>query len=576
MVVYPSLLDFFLSRLDMFKGNLIFGYFIIFLLISITLYIYRNKRFYEHITKIGISYKYIFITTSVLFIFILIFYLCNIFENSSIFPVGWDRGHHFGIMLDLINSNHLPLFEPGTLYKPFYFQGFNTTISTYTLLTSPFSELSIAGLSKSFIFFNSIIIALYPIAVYSVALHMFTSKKIALLAAIAFVPIAAREFISAGPLAENLGIIFLGGLIIISCSLITYKNTNHRKIIILLAIFIGAIALTHIIAIAFAILTLVLFSLWAYVKKEITIKGCIYLYILIIASLLVTAGFLFLTNPNLTYGIIDEVIRKNAEPGLGWLSSSLGSYFTDSFELTLNNLKEVISILLAPFFVIGIIMYIRRNKGYLIPLLISSLFFIFIPILPFNRPSYYLVYPMTLFSGLGIYYMFKYIINNGYYRYFVAFIMILSIITIGVIDSFDRVNYLGETRTEYWPQDEYNQSFQLIEWIEHNIDSTSIIACPDSSPLGYLLIASVTNTVLFADPKWLDVPSYQEIALIYNIETPEMARMEIVEKHDISTIIVIVYSEEYLEIIETIRDDFPGSDIYQPTSLHTVITINKI
>lgn len=567
---------FILSRLDIFKGYCVFIYFVLFLLLSATLYVYRKRRLREYQNKNRIFYNDIFLFTSVFLIFILIFYLCHFFEHYSDFPVGWDRGHHYGRMLYLVNNNHLPLFEPGTLYKPFYFQGFNITISSFTQLTSPFTELSIAGLSESFTFFSSVLIAFYPIAIYSVTLHLFVNNKIALLASISFIPIAGREFISAGPLGENLGIILLGGMTIIGIDLIKHRCTTNRINQVLFLLFIGAIALTHIIAITFAILTLVLISLWALVKREINVKECALFYLQIVICILITVIFLYFTNPNLAHGIINEVARKSAEPGPGWLSSSLGSYLLDSLQTTLANLKDAFSPLLAPLFAIGIIVYTRTNKGYLIPIFLSSLFLVFIPILPFNRPSYLLVYPSTLFSGLGLYYLFIYLKKQEIYRYLLIILALFSIITIGILDSFDRANYWGEKRTEYWPQDEYDQSFQLVEWIGQNIDSSSIIACPDSSPLGYLITASIDNTVYFADPKWLDIPIYQEIALVYDKEASKIERKEIIEKYEIATIIVTVYSEKYVEIIEIIKNEYPSSSIYQPTSLHTVITLHEI
>jgi hypothetical protein len=564
------------SRLDIFKGYCVFIYFIVFLLLSAALYIYRKKKVQGLQPKNRIIYKDIFITASVFIILILIFYLCYVFENYSDFPVGWDRGHHFGRMLYLINNNQLPLFEPGTLYNPFYFQGFNITISSFTLLTSPFSELSIAGLSNSFTFFTAIMIAFYPIVIYSITLHLCTNNKVALLASISFLPIAGREFISSGPLGENLGIILLGGVIIIGIELIKHRNTNNYINQILFFVFIGAIALIHVIAITFAILTLILLSLWSLIKKEVNAKECTFFYLQIVISILITAVFLYFTNPNLAHGIIDEVVRKSAEPGPGWLSASLGLYLSDSLNLTLRNLEDAISLLLTPLFVIGVIVYIRRNKGYLIPIFLSSLILIIIPILPFNRPSFLLVYPMTMFSGFGLCYLFIYAKKTEIYRYLLVILAIFSIITVGILDSLDRANYWGEKRTEYWPQDEYNQSFHLIEWIGQNIDLSSTITCPDSSPLGYLITASIDNTVLFADPKWLDVPLYQEIALIYDIKTPKIVREQIIEKYQISTIIVTVYTEKYLEIIETIKNEYPSSSIYKPTSLHTVIILHEV
>ena len=523
-VISMSLLmiaGFILSFLQLLKAPYILAFMAVYFSIVFILFIRHDRKSQESLAgnREMISLKDWFrrITRSdviILVLFIIAILLCSIYSQHSEFPTGYDRGNHFGDSLFIAKNGEMPDTHPGSYYDPFYFQGPNILMSMVTI-----SSLAIATLDLGFSItdfdnylyygeiFNlvfSILISLGVLTVYSLGKRLYDDWRIGVLASLFFVSLMGFGIADVGSIGTNLG------LILISVFLVMLVTMRKQRLMSydagLIVILVIAIFLTHMIAATFAVLLLLLVYLWDIVRREFTFR-CFYTNFLLvwvgIASWLL---IMVIFAPDLLNGIIEEIFRKQVN------SVPTNSVSTSVFQFPVTNLEGIISNPLAlitlPIFFLGIVFDLKKIRSYMIPLAITSFMFVLVPILPFVKTMSYIAFPIAILAGVG------FILLKKRHRKVTIVLMVCLLVTTSLSVSVDHLDVSGSSK-QYYNYGTYQQVFNLSEWLNDELGSSYSVVYPDSGGPGHVLNALADGKVMIAEPRYTDLPSFIECAMLY-------------------------------------------------------------
>lgn len=578
------LIGFILSYLKIFTPFWILVFLVIYTIFSIMLYLKYSKY-----SKINYNNDRSHISKKIMILFFILALLISfVYTQLSPFPIGHDRGVHFGRSIFLLHHRTLPTTHPGTNYAPFYFQGPNIILSTFIGSNAFFSNLSptiriyefnlLMDLSTMFKFFFALLVSLTVLGIYFISNTIYKNKKISILSSLIFVSLSGFDIADVGSIGTILAFIFLSVFFVYLFSFL--ESDLHSNVdYLFFSLIIIAIIFTHIIGVTFMAVLLISVFCWKVFKKELKIKQLQRVLTFMTISILFSLLFLSLFHPTLKQGIIDMIIRRmNSTSEINAFSPigvSFIEYFTKSFNMLLN-IEVVMPIILV--FSIGFLVDIKKKASIMIPFALSSALFAFIPILSFVRPQSYLIYPLCILGGLGLFYVLRFIMKGKNQLLVIIFIFTI----IGVVSSTNNVFENGLSRL-YYNYDTYKETYNLSAWLNKELDSPHTILFPGSGASAYLLNSLSHNKILFAEPRYPDMPSYQETSKVYtmfrtnigvfdyrNISSEE--RCNILNKYNIS---VIIETKIHKSDIESFKLCYSKVEVYHPTSSYWVIILEK-
>jgi len=580
---------FILSCFKMFMSFSLLVFLILYNLLSIIIIRYftggtRNRKTVLIPTiKKGINKTSIILIS----IFILTMLICYVYIQLSPTPIGYDRGQHFGRSVYLITHHTLETTHPGTNYNPFYFQGANLILSAFVILTTAFSKQTLTtqiqdfslliGLSRMFKFYFAFLISMNVFAIYFISNHIYKNKKLSMLSLLIFVSLCGFGIANVGSIGTILGFLFLSIFFIYFDVWITGNGNLKKFDYAFLFLIIEATILTHIISAVFLMLLSIFILSWKITKKEMEINNIPKIFLFILFCYLFHLIFLYIFSPQLLNGILEEVFRKlTYESSLtGFLPNVISNegYFTKNLNV-LSNIG-IILLLASCFSVIGFLFDMKYKHSMTIPLTISSLLFVSVPILPFVKPMNYLVFPISIFGGLGLFHTLKSVEKHN-----IQILCIVLIYVVGVIFSINNIFSYGIDKL-YYDFDAYEEAYNLSVWFNEELDSSYVILFPGSGALAYLINSLSNNKILFAEPRYPDIPSYGETSKLYKIYPTNVGvfdfsgisnieRRDIINKYNIS---VIVEKNSIKSDIESLKSYY-SIKVYNPTPSYWVILLS--
>lgn len=588
------LVGFILSYFNMFKP---FHALILLIAYNIIIFVLYFKYYNENMDSIKLKSKKIDkVNIAMLFLFIVIIFIFFIHTQSSPFLPGYDQGKHFGRTVYVINNHHLPTYYLGTNYNPFYFEGPNIILSTLVEASTALSNLNpnieiydfnfLIDLGYTFKLFFVFLLSLNLFAIYFISNRIYNNKKINLMSMLIFVTICGISISIAGSIGTILGIIFLSVFIIYLNAFL--ENHINKVDYIFLFLIIAAIIFTHVNAIALMCILTIFIAFWKYIKRELKIKNLMKTLIFVLSCAIISIIFLFFLNGPLFYGIIEEVIRKTTQENNIYSrildSTTISEYFSQNVSYLLIR-KETIFIS-SFFFIFGFFVDIKYKQSLAIPIAFSSFAFVIFPISPFLKIMDFLLYPISIMGGLGLFFVFKKIKENISFDKITKKILVITIISLiaicGIISSSSISLEQGINRARYYDCNTYKEAYDLVNWLNKNLDSSHILLFPGSGPSAYIVDAFSSNKVLFAEPRFSDLPSFQETSKIY-LKYPtdkgifDFSNITAEEKHNILIkykISAIVTKIDNIDVdIESIKVYYSKVEIYQPTLSYCVIIV---
>jgi len=580
---------FILSFFRNFTPFWIFLFLILYNIASLTLYLKYSKIVYgnKHIPNKN-NHRFnlkTFLNVSLFFSTLLI---CLIYIWPSPFPIGWDRGKHFGRTVFTLNHGMLEMTDPGTDYNPFYFQGLNLIISTLTGASVAFSSLAfdnfsfLVDLSLIFNVFLAWLVSLTVLGIYFLSNNTFRNEKIATLSSIIFISLSGFGFADTPSIGVCVTFLFLSVFFVYLPLVMEKIDINKTDWLFLFLITISIIFM-HIIGIAFMILFSTILLCFKFYKREWS-KEQIKKFLAVIGiSGLFSFLFLLILYPVFVRGVADEIIRKGSTSGF---SSELVliSYFSQNIKI----LQGIGVILFVPL-LLSLVTFIWQKKklsSVVISLAFTSLLFILIPILPFTKPEWYIVYPISTLGGAGIFYVFTLLEAKTKIKNKVWTVIFIYLI-IGSVLSASNVYAVSIARVKWYRYDYYNEVYDLSTWLNSKLETPRTILFPQSGPFAYLLNALSQHKILFAEPRFPDIPSFQETARIYlkyptsagefnflNVSSEE--RYNIINKYNIS---VIVETDKIKADINSLKLYYSTAVLfnwYHPTPSYWVIILEPI
>jgi hypothetical protein len=488
----------------------------------------------------------------IIIIFLISLFICINYALLSPFPIGWDKGKHFGRVLFTLKESTLIEQELGTYYKPFYFEGPNIIITILVSVTKYIQNIyktsifddfnSIIQLSTIFNFFFAYIISLTTLNVFSISHYIYKNNNKAILSSIIVISILGFGISDTGSIGVCISFLSLGVFIVYLDTAI--KMNLNKADWLFFFLIITSVIFTHIIGTVYMFLYFFTMILYLLLKKEHNIKFITNILYLIIISSFFSIMFLFLFNFDLLIGIINNIITRTTTNTIIEQMNPI-SYFTQN----INVIQNIKYILIIPFMLTILTIYFERKKMNITIEILGfvSLLFIFIPILPFVKPEWYIVYPISIIAGSGLFHITTHpkirdVFRNQFW------IIIFIYLVIGTTLSINNTNIIGANRIPYYSFNVYKEAYDLSIWFNNKFPSSLTILFPESGPSSYFLSALCFHKILFAEPRFSDIPSYQELAKIYlnyptnignfnfiNVSSSE--RYNILNKYNISAII---------------------------------------
>lgn len=537
-----TLTGFLFSFLELFTVRII-GVF--FLSISLILIVYHF-----HQKKIEISLRIPHVSTTSILLwggFIFAFILAHIFESHSLLPTTWDRGIHFTRMLFLLNHSHLPKVMGAPQYLPYYPEGFNVSVSSFTalycFLTGFYPEFtqfsSIMFLNKSFTFFNEFFIALNVLGIFTLVREISKERKEAILASL-----LSLLFIhyTIGSLVSMSSYCFLAFPL-----LIMYKiaKTSQRKQDLLLP-FLGATLVLFRIRVATFFFLLAFFTItFTFLSREITLRRYGQILGLLLASLLLAGGFLYL-NHNMLLGILNTYKRKElasltiskARFPLTLISLSISISPIKAFLLrllpSLNYIitrfqESLIPDSFFPFLIAGSVIAIKEKKrrAFTLALWFAPWFLDQIP--PYGRFGLYKLYLFPILASFGFIRILGLTSNSKSPQIRKRFSKIIKkmkrvkwvYILLLVLLLFPRLKgkVRDSLRPGYYRSISYigEGAFHKVEMVKAGTSPDAVIVTPTKGPSSVLLCAlAEKREILIATPRSDRTPSYVELVKLYS------------------------------------------------------------
>jgi len=542
--------------------------------------------FYTRSYKINKKYSFIIklnlIDLKIYFLFIIMIYIIINYLIISKFPIGWDRGKHFGRMLYTLINYQLETKHIGSYYNPFYFQGPNIIYSIFVGISSLLSFnniqllnfkylIALSYIFKIFIFFITL---LTFIGTYSLSINIYKNKNISFLNLIMFISLSGW-FINTPSLSALLSFLFVNMYVI----LINYYINSKFKVIdyIFLFLIIFAIISTHIIGTAYFIIFTIIELIIKILERDIKYKKLLNIFGVIILTVIFYIIFLKIFNPLLFQGIIQEIIRRNSINTSYWIITNNNIIFSHFYK----NINQIFSGYNIIYIIIILSLYgifnelINKYVSIMSKLFLVSLIFLIFPLfgLHFIKPEIIFIYPLCILSGKGLFEIFT---RSQTKLFKIALILYLIF---GICYSVNILNKYGLSRKNSYDEKIYKEYFELASWINKNIKSQYIVLFPEDGPFGYLLNALSNHTILLADPRYPDLPIFQELSKIYDIFTTlektydfkdvsNIERYEILKKYNISIII-----ETHIKIDMELLNLYTETKILYQSRLVRVISL---
>lgn len=522
-------------------------------------------------------------------LFILTLLICFIYIQLSPFPLGWDRGKHFGRSVVTLNHHTLETAHPGTNYNPFYFQGLNVIISIFIGTNEFLSNLnptviihhfdSLINLSAMFKFFFALLLSLTVFGIYFVSNHTYKNEKIAILSSTVFISLLGFGIADTPSIGVCIVFLFLSVFFVYVNFL--GKSDFNKADWLFISLIITSIIFTHIIGVAFMILFSIITLCCRFTKKEWGTKELQKILALMAISGLFSLLFLSLFYPSLMQGILDEINRK----GLTSVSSNETAFMNYSTQ-NLNILLNMGIVLFVPLVLSVVAVFLEKKRSVAIYLALTSLLFVLFPILPFVKPQWYIIYPISILGGVGLFHIVvrvKTRLKNK--NRFWMFIFVYLIL--GATLSTSNVYALGMDRLRWYNYDRYKEVYDLSVWLNNELDSSHTILFPESGPFAYLLTALSHQKILFAEPRFPDIPSFQETSKVYlkyptsvgefnYVNVSSEKRYHILDKYNIS---VIIETSKIKADIDALKLRYSAAVLfnwYHPTPSYWVIILDSI
>jgi len=517
------LMGFILAGVSMFKIQYllisILGYFVFLFFLRLK---FKSKFSPKKNSHKNSHKKHILILGGFIIIFL---FMGFIYESSSSFPIGWDRGVHFSKVLYTINHQGFTPVTPGTSYSPFYFEGPNVLLSSLSYLSyylSYFEDFNpqifsnISNLSLIFTFFFLAILTLTFLSTYCLSRNL-VDKKYAYLSLFFLIPLAFIALPSVGTIGTILGLNLICAYAILLKRYSSGLITKLEKV--LLFIIPGLLILIHISSVVYFFIFLFFFFLFSFFKKKD--KTFIYKILKnIFLSIFLFSLFSLIFNFSLFSGIIVHTFRKASLSEEGFISMS------DTFYSS--NIEELAKKLFFPplFFVtslIGIIYLFMHKKITMISFFFGGAILTLIPLLPFVRSVIYLIIPFSIVAGFFFANIFKKISK---YRKFVLIVFLMALFFLSMVSSLNNLTELSKGRL-YYDEQSYLNSFILVNSI-NSLQIEGNLIYPSSGALAHFIYALSKKGVLFSDPRYEDLPEMVASSKIYE-QYPTSRRLFISE-----------------------------------------------
>ena len=503
---------------------------------------------------------------TLILMFIVALLLCSVYSQQSQFPTGYDRGNHFGDSLFIANNGYMPDTHPGSNYDPFYYQGPNILMSIISISSVSISTLDLSPImsdsnnyllyAQTFNFLFSIFISLGVLAVYVLGKRLFKDWKCGVFASFFFVALMGFGIADLGSIGTNLGFIFISVLLVM---LITLREEKMKiPDAILIIVLVMAILLTHIIATSFTLFLLLLVILWDVVKGRFKIRRTALDLTIVVIGIVTWLIFMLAFAPDLFYGILEEIMRKQAET-VSSVSISTSASTIDFFETNLDSILNNPLVLIAlPLFILGMVYDLMRHRSYIIPLALASFMFALTPILPFIKTMSYLIFPIAILAGIGLI-----VITKGR-RKEIGTVLVCLLITVSLSISVQYLDTVSSSK-QYYDEDTYQRVLDLSEWLNEEAESSYTVVFPDSGGPGHTLNALAEGKVLFAEPRYTDLPSFVQCAMLY-LEYPTSQKIynytevPAEDKYNITIsygINIIIENSVYQADVEKLRIYYP-------------------
>jgi hypothetical protein len=510
MAVFSFLIieGFILSYFNLFKFNLLISSIIFLNLISFSFLIKKKQRLSLHMNN---QEKVIVI------MFILMIVVGLVYSLNSNLPIGFDRGKHFGMSVFLANNHHLSSTVEGTNYNPFYFQGQNillTFLTRTSLMYGPqdFNSIdSIKMYSLIFKFYFNFIVALSILALYFLAKSLYRDQNLILFCCFSFL-IFSFSLIKTGSIGVVLAFIY----VIIFLSLLNHlaqkvKNKNKkglRGIYSLLVLILFMIMLIHVIGFFVVLVFSIMLALISLKKREGRFNFFKTIFLIFVLSGILYSIFLIIFKQELFFGIFQEIVRKKFGTTNIGESVTMISYIAGYFKKNLSNIG-LMMLVTSPLIILGFITLIIKKRFKVILFFMSVVLFILFPILGLPKTTIYLIYPLSIFLGNGIYYLNKKFNRGKILTIFIIFLLVtISFFQVTKIDNYSKSKL-------YVVEEDYFNSLNLIKTLNNKKIGGNILFY-SSGEVAYFINGLSNHKILFADPRYPDLPQSIELSRLYN------------------------------------------------------------
>lgn len=530
------------------------------------------------------------IDAKITFLTILALLICFAYTQQSPFPIGWDRGKHLGRSISTLRYGMLETTHPGTNHDPFYFQGPNIVLSIFTGSTYLISNLSptikipdfdsLVELSITFKFFYTLLISLTALSIYCVSISNSQNEKIGVLSSLILVSLLGFNIAGDASIGTILSLISLG-ILYIYLNFLGRRNLNHFDFLFI-SIVMMSIIFTHVVGGVFMTVSIILALWWKYSKRIITSKQIHKAVILMIVSIGFSLSFLSVFYHSLFEGILAEIYRNPHTSRIGGsFGITLKEYFTQNAERILygGGGTALIPLILSA---VGFLLDMKSKHSIIVPITCTSILFTFIRILPYVKPHIYLMYPLCLLSALSLFHILNIFKSKNRVEMTIRIIVFTYLIVAAAI-SAKTVLELGSRRQRWYGEDTYREIYDLSVWLDKELDSDHVILFPYAGSHAHLLSALSSNKMFFAEPRFPDLPSYQETSRIYqkyptstgffdysNVSDEE--RRAILSKYNIS----VIFESRYVKVdAESLKPHYSRIEVSHPTPSYWVVILDE-
>ena len=243
---------------------------------------------------------------------------------------------------------------------------------------------------------------------------------------------------------------------------------------------------------------------------------------------------------------------KSAGSSIGELESAIESYLS-YLGPQIRAMSSVMDPIIVPLALVGLV-YLWRSKNLPIIILtaISSIY-ILIPLFNFPRAIYYMMVPISLLAGMGLWRILQMSKNfritgsrlSARVTSIIPILLIIMVFSPTMVIQFNSVSDPGQFRDYSELDEDLFHPLGVSHWALENISPDRTIAFPNAGAVGRVFSTMIENKVYFAERRYSDLPQYRDIAAIYagyptydtNLKYTFEERLQIIEDYNISVII---------------------------------------